>query len=159
MVLDRAGRDATQRAIDYIVAHLHAAGEYHGIHVVPVGAARKGGPQRSMVLFRSTRDDPDDEEAPFRITVGTEVADDACRCRMADLEAVEHHYPPDGTNVHADDEFPISMAPDGRPQITELGGYQGPPREPYVREAEKVGRNEPCPCGSGRKYKRCCLRK
>jgi uncharacterized protein YecA (UPF0149 family) len=23
---------------------------------------------------------------------------------------------------------------------------------------EKVGRNEPCPCGSGRKYKKCCLR-
>jgi hypothetical protein len=21
----------------------------------------------------------------------------------------------------------------------------------------KIGRNEPCPCGSGRKYKRCCL--
>jgi len=26
---------------------------------------------------------------------------------------------------------------------------------PYVREAPKVGRNEPCPCGSGKKYKRC----
>jgi len=24
---------------------------------------------------------------------------------------------------------------------------------------EKVGRNDPCPCGSGKKYKRCCLRK
>jgi uncharacterized protein len=24
------------------------------------------------------------------------------------------------------------------------------------REAAKVGRNEPCPCGSGRKYKQCC---
>ena len=23
----------------------------------------------------------------------------------------------------------------------------------------KVGRNEPCPCGSGNKYKKCCLRK
>ena len=23
-------------------------------------------------------------------------------------------------------------------------------------ETEKVGRNQPCPCGSGRKYKRCC---
>ena len=23
----------------------------------------------------------------------------------------------------------------------------------------KVGRNEPCPCGSGKKYKRCCLKK
>jgi uncharacterized protein len=28
--------------------------------------------------------------------------------------------------------------------------------ETYVRPAPKVGRNEPCPCGSGRKYKRCC---
>ncbi|MCC7060055.1 MAG: SEC-C domain-containing protein, partial [Burkholderiaceae bacterium] len=24
------------------------------------------------------------------------------------------------------------------------------------REAPKVGRNDPCPCGSGRKYKACC---
>ena len=26
----------------------------------------------------------------------------------------------------------------------------------YKRESEKVGRNDPCPCGSGRKYKKCC---
>jgi preprotein translocase subunit SecA len=26
---------------------------------------------------------------------------------------------------------------------------------PYVRQAPKVGRNEPCPCGSGKKYKHC----
>ena len=25
-----------------------------------------------------------------------------------------------------------------------------------VRETPKVGRNEPCPCGSGKKYKKCC---
>ena len=25
------------------------------------------------------------------------------------------------------------------------------------RKAESVGRNEPCPCGSGKKFKRCCL--
>jgi uncharacterized protein YchJ len=30
---------------------------------------------------------------------------------------------------------------------------------PYVRETLKVGRNEPCPCGSGKKYKKCCLNK
>ncbi len=30
------------------------------------------------------------------------------------------------------------------------------PARPYVREGRKVGRNEPCPCGSGKKYKRCC---
>jgi len=27
---------------------------------------------------------------------------------------------------------------------------------PFVREGRKVGRNEPCPCGSGKKYKQCC---
>ena len=27
------------------------------------------------------------------------------------------------------------------------------------RDQPKVGRNEPCPCGSGKKYKKCCLRK
>jgi preprotein translocase subunit SecA len=26
---------------------------------------------------------------------------------------------------------------------------------PFVREGRKVGRNEPCPCGSGKKYKQC----
>jgi preprotein translocase subunit SecA len=29
-------------------------------------------------------------------------------------------------------------------------------RKPVVRHGDKVGRNEPCPCGSGQKYKRCC---
>jgi len=28
--------------------------------------------------------------------------------------------------------------------------------EPIRREAPKVGRNDPCPCGSGRKFKKCC---
>nr|WP_199915579.1 SEC-C metal-binding domain-containing protein [Saccharobesus litoralis] len=28
--------------------------------------------------------------------------------------------------------------------------------ETFVREHDKVGRNDPCPCGSGKKYKKCC---
>jgi uncharacterized protein YecA (UPF0149 family) len=28
---------------------------------------------------------------------------------------------------------------------------------PSVRGHRKVGRNDPCPCGSGKKYKKCCL--
>jgi uncharacterized protein YecA (UPF0149 family) len=31
--------------------------------------------------------------------------------------------------------------------------------ETYHRETPKVSRNAPCPCGSGRKYKKCCGRK
>jgi preprotein translocase subunit SecA len=29
------------------------------------------------------------------------------------------------------------------------------PQQPFVREGRKIGRNEPCPCGSGKKYKQC----
>ena len=32
----------------------------------------------------------------------------------------------------------------------------GGPRKPAVRGSDKVGRNDPCPCGSGKKYKKCC---
>ena len=28
--------------------------------------------------------------------------------------------------------------------------------QPKVNKTEKVGRNDPCPCGSGLKYKKCC---
>ncbi|MEX2469243.1 MAG: preprotein translocase subunit SecA [Pseudohongiellaceae bacterium] len=34
-------------------------------------------------------------------------------------------------------------------------GQQGERQSPFVREVPKVGRNEPCPCGSGKKYKTC----
>lgn len=27
---------------------------------------------------------------------------------------------------------------------------------PIVRQGAKIGRNDPCPCGSGKKYKKCC---
>jgi SEC-C motif-containing protein len=30
--------------------------------------------------------------------------------------------------------------------------------KPMVRNGPKIGRNDPCPCGSGRKYKHCCGR-
>ncbi len=30
---------------------------------------------------------------------------------------------------------------------------------PFIREDRKIGRNEPCPCGSGKKYKKCCMNK
>jgi preprotein translocase subunit SecA len=45
--------------------------------------------------------------------------------------------------------------------LTETGTRQGPPTEPRVQRVEpvkvgpKIGRNDPCPCGSGKKYKNC----
>ena len=31
--------------------------------------------------------------------------------------------------------------------------------QPYVRKCPKIGRNDPCPCGSGKKFKKCCMGK
>ena len=41
-----------------------------------------------------------------------------------------------------------------------FSGGDGSPaaKKPVKREAEKIGRNAPCPCGSGKKYKKCCGR-
>jgi len=33
------------------------------------------------------------------------------------------------------------------------------PPQPFVRGEDKVNRNDPCPCGSGKKYKKCCMGK
>ncbi len=41
-----------------------------------------------------------------------------------------------------------------RPLMAMTAGGLGD--DPFVRDDAKVGRNQPCPCGSGRKHKRCC---
>jgi preprotein translocase subunit SecA len=41
--------------------------------------------------------------------------------------------------------------------MTASHGGEGDRRKPVVKsEQQKVGRNDPCPCGSGKKYKKCC---
>jgi preprotein translocase subunit SecA len=45
-----------------------------------------------------------------------------------------------------------AMQPD--PDAAQRGGDEEL-RAPFVREEPKLGRNEPCPCGSGKKYKQC----
>jgi len=45
--------------------------------------------------------------------------------------------------------------PSGSTEATEAALRQ-PARQQPVRRDAKVGRNDPCPCGSGKKYKKCC---
>jgi len=45
---------------------------------------------------------------------------------------------------------------DQRIRYEDIGGDAGPP--PIRSESDRVGRNDPCPCGSGKKYKKCCGR-
>jgi preprotein translocase subunit SecA len=51
------------------------------------------------------------------------------------------------------------MEEEQRRQRLALARQSGPvaqTAEPVKRDADKVGRNDPCPCGSGKKYKKCC---
>jgi uncharacterized protein YecA (UPF0149 family) len=59
----------------------------------------------------------------------------------------------------------LTFAPPGGPAVTLLilhATVAEAPPEPFPPPppaplAGRVGRNDPCPCGSGRKFKRCCL--
>ena len=57
---------------------------------------------------------------------------------------------------------PAPGAEGGQPAASHMGPPAGPERpgqqRPVQREVPKVGRNDPCPCGSGKKYKKCCGR-
>jgi preprotein translocase subunit SecA len=68
----------------------------------------------------------------------------------ADVEAVEQHEAP-VTNVqyhHAD--YDEALGADAEKSSAEPATAQ-----PFQRDYPKVGRNDPCPCGSGKKYKHC----
>jgi len=50
--------------------------------------------------------------------------------------------------------YKIELEPDKPEDITDLEILLNPPQTRRVEN--KVGRNQPCPCGSGKKYKKCC---
>ncbi|MFO7740057.1 MAG: SEC-C metal-binding domain-containing protein [Desulfatiglandaceae bacterium] len=51
-------------------------------------------------------------------------------------------------------KFIVGLEPDKPEDITALETLLNSPKP--VKVEKKIGRNEPCPCGSGLKYKKCC---
>ena len=73
--------------------------------------------------------------------------------REEDVEAIDEQRkaPQEMHFEHAEahSAFEVEPAPQLPPPATENT------ERPFVRSTEKVGRNDPCPCGSGKKYKQC----
>lgn len=65
---------------------------------------------------------------------------------LAIRQAVEKEHP-----VHSLEEGMLEMM-QGVIEIAKLNL----PNKPVSRATPKIGRNDPCPCGSGKKYKNCC---
>ena len=51
----------------------------------------------------------------------------------------------------------IGIEPDKPEDISEVTRLLNPPKP--KKAGPKVGRNDPCPCGSGKKFKKCCMAK
>ena len=77
-----------------------------------------------------------------------------------DVQAVEEQRRQRGSMQfqHADASAMAEEAPPADTAAAPVMG-QAPPAaaavQPFVRDGKKVGRNDPCPCGSGKKYKQC----
>ena len=84
--------------------------------------------------------------------------------RPEDVQAVEPAMPDPSTlkfqHAPAPSLAPAPPAPEPRQSAPARASAMRPPPAaepvaPYVREAPKVGRNDPCPCGSGQRFKHC----
>lgn len=77
--------------------------------------------------------------------------------QQQDVAAVEQQRPAMHMEFHHDELAPAQVLNEVQEEelaATGTDDVQARP-QPYVREVPKVGRNDPCPCGSGKKYKQC----
>jgi tetratricopeptide (TPR) repeat protein len=113
-------------------------------------AAEPSTEPRTVRWFDLDTTDPDDWHSICRVFLGEPL-----RTRE-ELDAREN---PADLNWHAVDDQPVDY---GMRSLTggvgvEPEGWNDQFREP-VMLGPRIGRNDPCPCGSGRKHKKCCGR-
>jgi|SaaInl5LU_22_DNA_1037371.scaffolds.fasta_scaffold13134_2 preprotein translocase subunit SecA len=77
-----------------------------------------------------------------------QAMEQAKRQREEALKAKMSMQHADSNTLGGEPRLPRAPAQAGRP------GQAAQP-QPFIRDEKKVGRNEPCPCGSGKKYKQC----
>lgn len=73
---------------------------------------------------------------------------------IAALEALERSQQPELVEEHSEAANVYGHEPAAEPSFAGDPLPEG--NRPLVRHDPKVGRNDPCPCGSGKKYKQCC---
>ncbi len=78
-----------------------------------------------------------------KVEVRTEEDVEAVESQRRQIEGMEFQHASAGT-LSASEE------------VAEMEAEAESEDKPFVRSERKVGRNEPCPCGSGKKYKQCC---
>jgi len=150
------GEDVLQRVEHYILLmkidekwkdHLHAMDQLRSAiglrsyaQIDPKVAYKQEGYQMFRQMIENLRNEV--TQLVFRVQVRQE---DEERLRsQSGLENAEYRH---GASAGM---------PEAEAQAQASGPKQEGPPKPIVNKTPKVGRNEACPCGSGKKYKRCC---
>lgn len=90
---------------------------------------------------------------------------DVLRVYAGEYDDLRHDIPKDPMEIFSPDTpniYRMTVEPSARPihqPIERLGPVSNDRLKMLPRTSKKTGRNDPCPCGSGKKYKMCCLRK
>ena len=131
-----------------------------GVHIGLVGYGQKDPlieyKKESFTLFQDLMDRIEDESIRFLFFLqrdegasGREVPNVPHPELWEDEEEEEEEPVEDFTrNIQRKKEKELAA-------LQFVGGEASAPQQPVLAK-DKVGRNDPCPCGSGKKYKKCC---
>jgi len=170
--------EAQQQYLDYLKVHLafpfdavywSELTEYSSanIHAEVIGFASSSiDPVRGLLC--EVRHEQGTEQVPLS---NLELDEDDVNCRYVDdytywLEDLQgfgddgedddEEYWGDEEEEDEDDDYDEG---DIGPRFAGDFGGESPLPQPFRKERPSVGRNDPCPCGSGKKFKKCCLKK
>ena len=104
----------------------------HGIWSELINDEEHGGPIVSIMAL-AYENHPDPKMRPFKEPIDDKKRDDLLIASAAGVMRMHAYF------------------------LTQRSSYL-PETGTFIRRRQKVGRNAPCPCGSGKKYKRCCGR-
>ena len=124
--------------------------------------------REAFEMFSSLLERMDRDTITFlsRVQVRRQPEMNEVRPPPTDTSAMRYHHAPASALAAAASRAmpaagPAAGMPLTRPQPSPQPGAGAASRPapqpvtPFTREQPKVGRNQPCPCGSGKKYKRC----
>ena len=93
-------------------------------------------------MFEEMIADIREETVKYCFNVTVETRTERRTVSRDEVERKEEYYDEDIAAAHGDEQ-----------QYRDNGEHV---QEPVHRDSPKIGRNDPCPCGSGKKYKNCC---
>jgi len=154
------GSDAMRRAEKQIL--LHVMDSHWKDHLAAMDHLRQGIQWRGMA-----QRDPKQEYKKEAFNMFSEMLEGIKREAIqtlallkapseADLEAAEAEERERHEQASLNYQHPDADGPDAAANEADTEEPAG--QQPFVRGSRKIGRNESCPCGSGRKYKQCCGR-